>query len=271
MQSEVTLEPFRFYQVPLFLAHAGKEGWRCEEWEFRFVLETFPSGCWVARKDGRVSGFVTSIKYDKSGWIGNLLVCQKERGLGLGRLLMERAMVSLADAGVSTMWLTASEAGRPLYEKMDFAAVDRIIRWSGYGSLNPVANGSYSIATARHLDQAGWGDDRSLIIDHILEKGTVVETTGGFCVVQIANEGFQLGPWGCESEIIASQLLNCALGVTGQTKVFLDVPERNEAVARILADAGFVHCGRTVLMCRGNKPAYRPDYIYALASMGSMG
>lgn len=272
MQPEVVLEPFRLYQVPLFLSHAKKEGWRCEEWEFRFVLQAFPAGCWVARNNGRLAGFVTSIKYCSSGWIGNLLVRQKERGQGFGRRLMVRAIDSLAKAGVSTTWLTASEAGRPLYETLGFVAVDHIVRWSGRGTYTLVAGGRTSpkVAASR-LDQAGWGDDRSLIINLIAGMGTVLETAGGFCMVQTADGGYQLGPWGSESELVASQLLQLALGVTGAANVFLDAPESNQAAARVLAGAGFVPCGRTVLMSRGATPAYRPELIYALASMGSMG
>lgn len=272
MQSEVTLEPFRFYQVPLFLAQAQKEGWRCEEREFRFVLKVFPSGCWVARKEGRVSGFVTSIKYQRSGWIGNLLVRQRHRGHGIGRMLMARALASLDDAGASTIWLTASEAGRPLYEKLGFVARDRVVRWRGRGiAASVTAQDLVDRPRVEELDRLGWGDNRSLILDDVLEHGALLENDGGYCVMQKVADGFQLGPWGCKTKDQATDLLDRALALAGSGEVVLDSPESNLVAASILEKAGLNPSGRTVLMYRGATPAYQPELIYALASMGSMG
>lgn len=272
MPPEVRLEPFRFYQVPLFLSFAAREGWRCHEWEFQFLLEHFPQGCFVARRDGRTAGFVTSVRYGASGWIGNLLVQEEHRGHGLGRSLMEQALAALDDARVATIWLTASEAGRPLYEKLGFIAIDWIIRWrctSGamYRKLEQV----YDQAAIEDTDRLGWGDRRSTIIGRIAELGTVLEEAGGFCMVQATGDGFQLGPWGCRGEDAAEKLMHRVMAAAGPGPVFLDVPESNGHAAAMLQARGFASCGMTVLMYRGAPPEYNARHIYALASMGSMG
>ncbi|ACM20942.1 N-acetyltransferase, GNAT family [Geotalea daltonii FRC-32] len=272
MRPEVTIEPFRPYQVPLFLALAAKEGWKCGQWEFDFLLENFGQGCWVARHNQHVAGFVTSVKYGKSGWIGNLLVRAELRGQGLGRFLMEQAIASLDRAGTETIWLTASRSGRPLYEKLGFFQIDMITRWRGSGDINSrKLQQGYTLEMVEELDQLGWGDHRSLIIRKAAEQGTVLSVPDGFCMVQNAGGTLQLGPWCCRSLPAAENLLEQALTMMGQGDVFLDVPDSNGNAAFILRKRGFTPCGGTVLMYRGASPAYRSQLIYALATMGSIG
>jgi hypothetical protein len=49
------------------------------------------------------------------------------------------------------------------------------------------------------------------------------------------------------------------------------VPIRNTVQTGLLLKMGFSIRGTTLLMCRGEAPAYAPERIFALASMGSMG
>ena len=49
-----------------------------EAWEFEFLLEVFPQGCFCIRDDsGKGIAFVTSIRHGRSGWIGNLIVAER--------------------------------------------------------------------------------------------------------------------------------------------------------------------------------------------------
>nr|WP_279342498.1 GNAT family N-acetyltransferase [Geotalea sp. SG265] len=266
------LEPFRFGNVPLFLSWAAEEGWRCGSWEFDFLLEHFPQGCWTTSTDGIATGFITSVKYVNSGWIGNLLVREDCRGRGYGRLLMEQAMDSLDRAGVKTMWLTASRAGQPLYEKLGFIAIDRISRWRGSGIPDAAATpANYLPDDIESLDRHAWGDTRRLILDTIAAKATVVGTADGFCMVQGTEGALQLGPWSCRNTVAAEDLLEQALTVAGPAEIFLDVPDSNDDAAFLLRKWGFAPCSGTILMYRGALPSYQPQLIYALASMGSMG
>lgn len=272
MRPEITLEPFRISQVPLFLSLATREGWQCGQWEFDFLLENFPNGCWVACSKGDRAGFITGAKYGKSGWIGNLLVREDRRGQGIGRLLMEQAMNSLDRAGVETIWLTASRAGQPLYEKLGFVATDTIIRWRGKGTVDKrMVPQECPMALVAELDHLAWGDDRRAIIGNIAGFGTVVAAADGFCMVQGTDGALQLGPWSCRGVQAAEELLDQALAVAGRGTISLDVPESNHHASSILVARGFSPMGATRLMYRGSRPRYQPRYIYALASMGSMG
>lgn len=264
---------FRHDDVPAFLALADEEGWICDQWEFDFQMRSFPQGCLVMRQDEAPVAFVTSIKYGRSGWIGNLLVHPGFRGAGIGSGLMRRSLAALADAGARTVWLTASPAGKAIYERLGFVAVDTIKRWCGEGigsgAVTPPLVSPPDIAA---LDRAGWGDARDAILREVLRRGRLAVHAGGFLVCQHSGGGLQLGPWGAVGREPATRLLDEALTRAGDgTRVFLDVPVRNVDAAIILLQRGFDVRGSTTLMFLGETPDYTPSLVYALASMGSMG
>ena len=114
----MTIEPFRADDIAAFLKMAVAEGWVADSREFVFLLAVFPEGCFCIRdSDGKGIAFVTSLRHEKSGWIGNLIVAEEFRGQGLGEALFRKAMEALHAAGVRTFWLTASKMGKSLYER----------------------------------------------------------------------------------------------------------------------------------------------------------
>ena len=268
------IEPLGAMHVPYFFSAADAEGWICDPWEFAFLLNSFPQGCWTAVRHGVAVGFVTAARYEKSGWIGNLLVRKEMRGRGQGRALFERALHSLEHAGAETVWLTASLDGQPLYEKLGFAAVDRIIRWRGRsgGHAGRRQLATYSLEAMEETDRMGWGDCRGELLLAIAERGIVMHGADGFCILQVTGERVQLGPWGCRQPEIAESLLQQALeGSSPSAEIVLDAPESNRDASEILERHGFSPCGATTLMYRGSSPDYNPRHIFALASMGSIG
>lgn len=269
------IDQFKQNDIDRFMTLAKAEGWICDRWELDFLFGAFPQGCLVARRWDIPVGFVTSVKYGNSGWIGNLVVREQFRGQGIGSMLMKGALAALEDAGAETVWLTASLAGKPIYESLGFRTLDVINRWVGRGmgdeeGYQP-ARGDISRDDMLDIDQAGWGDRREAIIDLSLERGRVFSTSGAFLVSQSWADGIQLGPWG-GNDGGALLLLEEALAEAGwENKVFLDAPLANSPLTSILLGMGFAIRGTTLLMCRGKAPAYAPERVYALASMGSMG
>lgn len=263
--------PFKSEDIGPFLALAHETGWICEPWEFEFLLQTFPQGCWAWRENGVTAGCVTSIRHGKSGWVGNLLVQQEFRRRGIGRVLMEQAVVALLKEGVETVWLTASADGAGLYRKLGFVEIDTICRWEGRGKVNGPGNRSELDREAvRGIDRVGWGDKRDLLLKISLDQGGLFTSSGGFLCCRRWKNGVQLGPWGCLIPSQAAPLLDKAI-TKGKEKIFLDVPAGNYAATSLLKEKGFEVRGTNLLMYLGAEPQYQPGSIYALASMGSMG
>lgn len=267
------IDRFRHGDIDPFLHLAAGEKWLCNRWELEFLLRSFPEGCFAVRHDDLPVAFVTAITYGNSGWIGNLLVRHDQRGRGVGMGLMSRAIASLNRAGARTVWLTASPAGRLLYEKLGFRSIDGIKRWIGTGIDGPVAGGRMvPLAGMVQLDFSGWGDDRRLLLAAVRERGEVYGESDGFLAMQRWPTGVQLGPWNCRDRELAATLVdNAMVRAGGGRRLFLDVPLRNLTAAALLAERGFTVSGTTTLMFRGEVPDYDPGAVFALASMGSMG
>ncbi|KAB0671854.1 GNAT family N-acetyltransferase [Oryzomonas sagensis] len=269
----MTIEPFRKEDVPRFLRLAAAENWVAEPWEFDFLLSTFPDGCLSARDEaGAAVGFVTSLRHDCSGWIGNLIVDRDCRGTGIGEALFLGAFDSLRAAGAETFWLTASKMGKALYEKHGFNSTDTIIRWTGRTGAPtdtaPAAAGAWDAA----LDRLGWGDRRDGLLAATCRRGTVLAADSAFAVIQPCGQAVQLGPFGAVSPDRAARLLDEALSsLPAGVTVYIDTPACNSGAVALLQERGFRDHGTNVLMYAGVKPDYRPEYIYGLATMGSCG
>jgi GNAT superfamily N-acetyltransferase len=267
------IDQFFTGDIETFLHLALSEGWISSKREMVFLLEKFPQGCLTCR-DGEIPvAFITAIKYDSSGWIGNLIVREGYRGRGIGFSLMQRALAILNQAGAQTVWLTASRAGRPIYEKLGFFAIDSVHRWTGEG-FAAMIEGQTRVPFDEIVlvDIAGWGDRRHSLLESICSNGEVFADKCGFLAVQRLRCGTQLGPWANKGEGDVAQLLDSVVTpAKGKGTLFLDVPGRNVKASSLLESRGFLMAGESTLMYRGAVPCYNPGKIYALASMGSMG
>lgn len=271
----MTIEPFRREDIPSFLGLAATENWVAEPWEFDFLLSSFSGGCYSARDEaGAAIGFVTSLRHDVSGWIGNLIVDRRYRGCGVGEALFLGALDHLRNSGVETFWLTASKMGKALYEKHGFNSTDTIIRWTGKTgeSVGPGSAPAAPGVCDAALDRLGWGDRRDGLLEATSRRGTVLVEDSAFAVIQPCGDAAQLGPFSALSPDRAARLLDRALNSlpAGMT-VYVDTPACNRGAVALLQERGFRDHGTNVLMYAGVTPDYRPEYIYGLATMGSCG
>jgi len=265
------LARFLISDIDPFLAMAKEEGWICGSWEFDFLLKNFPEGCLVCRELESTLGYVTAIRYGRSGWIGNLLVHPEARRRGIGRQLIEETICVLLKLGVETIWLTASEQGAGLYQKLGFVPIDHIYRWTGKGAgVQHRKSAPLDFALVREVDRGGWGDRRDTLLRLTCARGRLYSSSGGFVCCQQWENGTQIGPWGCLISSQAPQLFDQALSGSGE-HVFLDVPAGNHTATALLEERGFSIKGSNLLMYLGADPSYKPGNVFALASMGSMG
>jgi GNAT superfamily N-acetyltransferase len=253
-----------------FLNLAKDEGWISTRRELGFLLERYPEGCLTCHQENRAVGFVTAVRYRDSGWIGNLLVENGYRGKGFGTELFKQAMFALKRSGVKTVWLTASKYGRPIYERNGFNLSDRVQRWERSGGETIQSTSIKRIEPDwQQIDFLGWGDDRNVLLSHSANSGWITGNENGFLVIQRIGKRDQIGPFGALNPGTAEQLLE-KTEILGGNRL-LDVPESNKAASKILASRGFSVSSVVELMYSGETPAYHPEHIFGLASMGSMG
>ncbi len=268
------IEPFHTKDLNRFLALAAEERWVADAWEFDFLLATFPEGCFCVRDepDG-AAGFVTSLRHERSGWIGNLIVDKRYRGKGVGETLFVGSLQALRTAGAETVWLTASKMGKSLYEKHGFRSIDTIIRWTGHGKKGITASRPRPDALFdRNVDHLGWGDRRDALLNVISGRGPVLAGGGACAVIQPCSNAVQIGPFAATNARDAAGVIDDALAEISQdTKVYVDAPAGNKAALKLLFERGFRNQGANELMFAGTKPEYRSEYVFGLATMGSCG
>lgn len=267
-------EPFARRDIDSFLSLALSEKWVTDRSELEFLLGEHPEGCFCLREGtGAATGFVTSLRHGASAWIGNLLVEPGRRGEGIGGALFGAAMATLRGAGAETVWLTASAMGRPLYERRGFRRLDRIVRWEGMaGGASAPARGGNAAGFDADLDLLCWGDRRELLLKWAAARGRVTAEPGGCAVLQPVGGAVQIGPWAALDRGAAGRVLAELLsGVPSGARIVCDAPGSNRACAELLEKAGLTRRGETELMYAGVTPAYRPENLYGLATLGSGG
>ncbi len=110
--------------------------WNQTEADWQRVRELDSLNSFVGQVDGEDLGTVTGVAFGSIGWIGLMLVDERARGQGLGKLLMQTALDSLAERGVVSIRLDATPLGQPLYEKLGFTADFALSRWSGVPAVS---------------------------------------------------------------------------------------------------------------------------------------
>jgi len=274
----MTLVPFTAADISTFLAFAEQENWVAGAWEFEFLIARFPQGCFTAYDDsGATAGFVTSLRHEQSGWIGNLIVAEQLRGTGIGTTLFCKALAALTTAGANTIWLTASPSGAPLYEKHGFHAIDTITRWIGTGRQRHAPHTAERIKTdlagsMQELDAAAWGDNRKELLTATVQRGIIEQNPSGFITQQMTEGDIQFGPFAARDAGSAERLFDAAASTVPKgAKILIDTPAANRSATRLFTRRNMRSAGSNLLMYAGKKPAYHPELIYGLATMGSCG
>ena len=94
-------------------------GWNQTRRDWEAFLALRPLGCFVAVADGAVVGTVTTTNYhDDFAWIGMVLVSPEHRRQGIGTMLLQTALGSLASC--KTVRLDATPHGKQVYVRLGF-------------------------------------------------------------------------------------------------------------------------------------------------------
>ena len=90
-------------------------GWNQLPEDWGLLLQLSPPGCFIAERDGRIVGTVTTVQYQKKiAWIGMLIVHPDSRGRGVGAQLLTRAIEFLRAERIPSIKLDATPQGEPL-------------------------------------------------------------------------------------------------------------------------------------------------------------
>lgn len=257
-----------------FLVWAAGEGWRIPQLEISLLLDGRLGRVLALRRGGICCGFVSFVVHEHSGWIGNLMVAPEFRGHGIGAKLFEECLRQLGVSGVERVWLTASEQGRPLYERRGFVTLGVVRRWvRPAGAIDSLLMKESGNGNPFDNDAFVWGEKRTALLELLGEHGIWCSHGGSTALLQHGHDLQIIGPWhrGADTQEGGAALLQQLLAVADP---------RREVVCDLLADAaeeaclaatGFRTTGSNLLMVRGGSGDARLERLVALATLGSGG
>ncbi|MEV0781823.1 GNAT family N-acetyltransferase [Streptomyces sp. NPDC050423] len=209
--------------------------------------------------------------------IGMLLVSGRHARKGVARQLMHQVIES---TGGTPLSLYATTPGRPLYEKLGFAAVGRAERMSGHfqppaepgspdADVRPGLGGSPGLTvrpasagdlqTMLRLDGHAFGLDRTHLLtrlpafaDHLRvaeEGGELV----GYAALWPSSGSHVVGPLVARDTATAKLLVSSLAGATDRP-LRADIDARHEELLRWLGERGLRHDSATTVMTLGEQP-----------------
>ena len=107
----VNLRPMTVADLADGMRLKAEAGWNQLEADWRRFLVLGGDGCFVAEREGRIVGSVTTCQFGSIGWVAMLLVEKAHRGAGIGRGLLIRALESLEARGARSVRLDAVMPG----------------------------------------------------------------------------------------------------------------------------------------------------------------
>ncbi len=277
-----TIRPFTHADIEFGLTQTLREGWNSTEEFFRAWLEHDPDGAFIAQAGEQTVGLVTTTRYARTGWIGNLIVVPERRSQGIGRALMTRAMAHVAGSGVRTIQLEADPPGVPLYRSLGFVDEFESLRFqrapqrpAGGQAVKPVAPANLSALA--DFDAGEFGDDRGrmLALLHRMAKDAYwlckAGRPCGYAFVLPSRCGVRLGPWVADSVQVAETLLQAVLRDWGDQMIVLGCPSPNRDAAVLLAAHGVQQTPSCLRMVYGEPTgAGHPVHVYGIGN-GAMG
>ena len=96
------------------------ERWSYNEDDFRRLIIFEPEGCFIASKNEKRIGMVTTTSYEDYAFLGCLIVLKGERGKGIGTKLMGHAINYLNGKGVKTVELDGVFPAVSMYRRLGF-------------------------------------------------------------------------------------------------------------------------------------------------------
>ena len=292
--TSLPVRPMAPSDFPFAVALTDTERWGFTVDDFERFLALSSEGCFVVEHEGERAGLLTTCLYGEVGWIGNVIVTQRLRGLGLGAALVRHAIDYLERAGAHAERLWAYENTTALYAKFGFTD-DRLRsrRWIGFGhdkheepsarapegcSIYPL--NALPLQQVFPLDLRSFGADRSRVLSRVAldnpKTGLVARAQGGapagYLLVKGSPKGCELGPWVVDpahASWAVPCLLEAALNRLAGQSVELGVyTQRADVEARLIAH-GF-HAGfATVRMTRGEAAAAVED-VAGICAIGAL-
>lgn len=278
----IEIRRFSNDDIDFGLAQTAREGWDNTASIFEVCLAHDPEGCFIAEADGWRAGMITTVRYARSAWVGNLIVEPDCRRQGIGKRLMTHAINRLEARGVRTTRLEADPMGVGLYRRLGFVNQFETPRFRKEPPHAVSGNRASRLERAdldavKTLDRTCFGDDRGRLLGHLLEVTQAAycvranRQVEGFAMVLPSTAGIRLGPCVATRRTAAEELLDSVLADFPNVAVLAGVPSVNRTAVGLLESRGFTRMPSSLRMVRGEAAGESdPEKVVAITN-GAMG
>ena len=277
---EATIRLMEERDIEFALAQAAREGWDIAPGGFELHLDDDPAGCFIAERDGRRVGMITSTRYGGVAFIGNLIVEPAHRRQGIGETLMRRAMDHLRQQGVSRLALEADPPGVKLYLRLGFTDAFQSLRFEATSPARPAAGEvrdvepltADDIKEIARFDAQHFGADRSRVLAALLHRAPSAmcvrrhDALTGYIITQPIDGGVRLGPAVAVNAEASAALLDAVLARLDAARFTVGLPAANQDGALLLRARGFEPRTPCLRMVHGEARYHgRPEHVLAIA------
>lgn len=240
-------------------------GWphRAQDWEF---VQRLGAG-YVAQDRDRVIGTLLFWRHDRrSASLGMVIVSPAHQGQGIGSRLMSMA---LADLEGRSVFLTATAAGQPMYERYGFQPIDVVEQHQGipgHVAIVPLARGERLRPVGKSdaprlisLATRAAGVSRTRVVSRLLEcsEGIVLDRGGeavGFALFRRFGRGYAIGPTIAPDARRAKALIGHWAALNPHRFLRIDV-HQSTALGKWIDGVGLKMVDSGVAMVKGTAPA----------------
>jgi len=279
---ETSIRTFRREDIAFALAQTQREGWDATAELFETCLAHDPEGCFVAEAAGQRVGLVTTTRYARGGWVGNLIVPPEHRRQGIGQRLAAHAMAHLSTRGTQTIHLEADPPGIEIYRRLGF--VDEFeslrFRFTPDGGAGPAAAERVTTTDLPALaafDAEHFGDERKRLLELLFRQATATYwlpdggEVRGYAFTVPSSLGVRLGPCVAADPRAAETLVQSVIADWVGTTIVLGVSGLNCGAIGLFESRGFERCPSSFRMVCGRRDAAgHHENIVAIAN-GAMG
>jgi GNAT superfamily N-acetyltransferase len=252
MSTDWVIRNMKADELAFAAACTQAEGWASEDLT---TLQGFhivdPAGCLVAEVSGALAGICIATHYGASGFIGELIVCPEQRGLGLGAALLNEGVHRLQQRGARTVYLDGVLQAVALYERNGFRKITRSWRFTGQlaGQAHPqvLPMQAYHLPEVFALDQQAFGTDRRFFLGRrwslFPELAWVLVQDGqvsGYILGRRGPGWLSAGPWVVEDGIAQPERLLLSLALeAGDTPISIGILDVNRRACALVELLGF--------------------------------
>ncbi len=229
----------------------ARERWGFGTRDLKRMMALEPRGCLVATMGGGPIGLTTTISYGRdAGWIGNVVVSGKHRGVGIGSNLVQSAVKHLLRMQVKRIGLYSYPENEAMYKRLGFETTDGFATVSmpdGTENFTKTAE-KIPLRQILRLDKHAFGADRSKLLRRLHREFPehwtwIVNEAGvsGYSVVKQYQDSSEIGPLICEQmnqESIAA-LLGSSITRTEKWPLEMSAPLSNPIVEETAERLGF--------------------------------